>query len=260
MKIIQVQFADWDKIYNFSSERANLKIGDKVIVKTELGIEAGGIVGIKDIGSDNSKFAAELKPILRKANSNDIEKVRIREKDKKKVLKVFRELIRKYKLPAKSIDAKFSFDGGRIVFAFTAPERIDFRDLVKDLTKSFHKSIRLQQIGVREEAKIMGGIGPCGRDLCCLKFLKNLGNISGDFISDQHLSHCGHERLSGPCGRLFCCLAYEEGVYKELAAKLPPIGSKIKTKQGEGKVIGHNILKQTVKVKTVEENIIEVPI
>ncbi|TSC96335.1 MAG: PSP1 domain protein [Parcubacteria group bacterium Athens1014_10] len=256
-KVIQVQFAPWDKIYNFNSDSHKLKTSDQVIVKTELGIEIGEIIGIKSI--ENFKAIKELKPILRKANLSDIEKVNFRNKNRAETLKTCRNLIKKYNLPAKLIDVKFSFDGGRITFAFTAPERIDFRNLVKELTGIFHKSIRLQQIGVREEAKIMGGIGPCGRELCCLKFLKNLGNISTDFIFDQQLNHRGAERLSGSCGRLYCCLAYNEPMYKELANNLPALGSIIKTEKGKGKVVGRNILKQTIKVEIDNGNFIEIP-
>lgn len=258
MKIIQVQFAPWDKVYDFDPAKHNLKIKDHVIVKTELGTDMGQVVGIKEV--ENYKEIKNLKPIIRKANLSDIEKVESREKNKNKTLKICRELIKKHNLPAKLVDVKFSFDGGKITFIFIARERIDFRELVKDLTRTFQKSVRMHQIGVREEAKIMGGVGPCGKELCCLRFLKNLGSISTDFILDQNLTHRGPERLSGPCGRLFCCLAYEERAYKELAAKLPALGSTIKTKRGEGKVIGHNVLKQTVKVHTNKDSIIEVPI
>jgi len=258
MKIVQVQFAFWDKIYDFHSGKYSLEIGDRVVVKTELGTEIGKVVGMKESGEFKSN--KNLKPILRKVNLSDLEKAEARNKNRNKALRICRELIKKYNLPIKLVDVKFSFDGGRITFAFIASQRIDFRDLVKDLTRNFQKSIRLQQIGVREEAKIMGGIGPCGRELCCLKFLKNLGNVSTDFIFDQQLSHRGAERLSGPCGRLLCCLAYEEKLYKELAGKLPVVGSVIKTAQGQGKVVEQNILQGSVKVEIDKDNFINIQI
>lgn len=265
MKIAQIQFDPWDKIYNFEIGSHNFKIGDSIIIKTETGVEIGKVIGLNENNCAKAeeincpKAIEKVKTILRKANLSDLDKIKSREKNRSKDLEICRELIKKHNLPAKLVDIKFSFDGGRITFIFTARERIDFRALVKDLTKVFQKSIRMQQIGVREEAKAMGGIGFCGRELCCLKFLKTLGNISTDFISDQNLNHRGAERLSGPCGRLMCCLAYEEKLYKELSAKLPAMGSKMKTKEGEGRVIGHNVLKQTVKVQA-GDNIIEVPI
>ena len=160
----------------------------------------------------------------------------------------------------KLIDAHFSYDGGRIVFAYIAPERVDFRTLVKDLTHRFHKSVRMHQVGVREEAGFTGDIGPCGRPLCCLKFLKNLGNVGTELIFDQQLAHRGTERLSGICGRLKCCLLFEEENYKELAKNLPVVGSIVKTKRGEGKVINWHILTQSVDIKTDKGTITNVPI
>ncbi len=259
MKIAQVQFASWDKIYDFDLGKHNLKIDDHVIVKTDLGRELGKIVAIKEI-NDAKYNKKDLISILRKANTSDIEKVESKDRCKAKTLCVCRELIKKYKLPAKLIDVRYSFDGGRMIFAFVAPQRIDFRSLVKDLTGIFQKSIRLQQVGVREEAKMIGGIGPCGREQCCLKFLKNLGNINTDFIFNQQLSHRGSERLSGPCGRLLCCLAYEEKMYEELKSRMPKIGDIIKLEKGKGRVVGHNILRQSVRVEMEDGNYFDVPL
>ena len=162
-------------------------------------------------------------------------------------------LVKKVELKIKIIDALFSFDGGRITFAFVAPGRVDFRLLVKDLAQKFHKSIRMHQVGARQETGLSGDIGPCGRPLCCLSFLKKLGHITTDMMFHQNLSQRGPERLSGMCGRLKCCLSFEEDSYCKILKELPSVGSKVKTKQGVGKVIGYRILERIVIVKTKDE-------
>jgi len=152
----------------------------------------------------------------------------------------------------KLIDALFSFDGSKIIFAFTAPHRIDFRDLVKNLVQEFHKSVRMHQVGARQETGLIGDIGPCGRTLCCLSFLKNLGRVSAEMMFNQQLSQRGPERMSGVCGRLKCCLAFENEKYRKLKENFPEIGKEVKTKTGKGKVIDWHILKQTVIVEIKE--------
>jgi cell fate regulator YaaT (PSP1 superfamily) len=167
----------------------------------------------------------------------------------------------------KLIDVRFSFDGGKIIFAFTSRGRVDFRDLVRDLTHKFQKSIRLQQVNVREEARVTGDVGPCGRTLCCKSFLDDVGNITLEKAQNQQIVHWGPDRLSGVCGRLKCCLEYEDGLYQELAKNLPVIGRRVKTDSGSGEVIGWHILKQSVDVRLDKKDaedgrptIIEVPI
>ena len=157
----------------------------------------------------------------------------------------------------KLVDCGFSFDDTRLTFAFTSDTRVDFRELVKDLTRQFQKKIRLQQIGIRDTLKQVGGIGPCGRNLCCHRFLDDLGNISTDLARDQQIEQRGSDRLSGTCGRLKCCLAYEAEGYKDTAQKFPPVGTMIKTSQGKGKVINWNILKHSVDVRIDDETVIE---
>lgn len=256
MKIIEVQFTPWGKIYDFDASRSEIKIGDFVIVKTDLGIDISKVVNIKE----KAETDREIKPILRKATLSDIEKMKEKEKQKESALKICQDLAKKYSLPIKLIDVNFSFDGGRITFAFIADGRVDFRELVKDLTKTFQKSIRLQQLGIRDEAKIYGDIGMCGRDLCCRKFLKNLGNVVSDLAELQQVDHRGSDRLSGICGRLMCCLEYEKSFYEEIVKKLPAIGTVVSTKQGKGKVVGHHVLKQSVDVELKEGSVIEVEI
>lgn len=261
MKIVEVQFTPWGRVYDFDAGEANLSASDFVVVKTDLGVEMGKIVGTKEIDAKEVEAAKlEIKPIFRKANTADLAKLKEKEEQKGEALKVCKQLVKKYNLPIKLIDAHFSFDGGRLTFAFVADGRVDFRDLVKDLTKVFQKSIRLQQLGIRDEAKISGDVGACGRHLCCQKFLRDLGNISSDLADLQQIAHRGSDRLTGVCGRLMCCLAYEQENYEEAAKKLPAIGTNVRTDRGRGKVIGWHTLKQSVVVKLDEGTIIEVPI
>lgn len=258
-KIVGVQFYPWDQIYNFDAQDVNLRVGDQVLVKTELGLELGTVVSRQEQIEGLSD--APLKPILRKANASDLDKAKKNLEKKKEILSECRKLVKKYQLEMKLIDCYFSFDGGRITFNFTAPGRVDFRDLVKELTRKFQKSIRLQQVGVRDEAKRVANFGSCGRELCCKKFLKNLGNVTTDLARIQQLSQRGSERISGACGRLMCCLAFEADFYKEQVKKFPPIDSLIKIKDGtKVRVVSWNVLKKSVLVESEDKSIVEIPL
>jgi cell fate regulator YaaT (PSP1 superfamily) len=271
MKVVQIQFTPWDKIYNFDPGDSFLLIGDYVVVKTELGVEIGKVIGFKDLPAcpagkpagrqaDREESSAgeeseikEIKPILRKATTVDMEKMPD-EKQKMKTIEDCRKIIVKYNLSMKLVDAHHSFDGSRITFAFIADGRVDFRELVKDLTRHFSRTIRLQQIGIRDEAKLMGDFGHCGCSLCCKRFLPGLSSITSEMAEIQQIAHRGSERLSGICGRLMCCLAYEQNGYKCSAEKLPPIGAKVNVDGKRGIVVGHHILKQSVDVEFAPEN------
>jgi cell fate regulator YaaT (PSP1 superfamily) len=271
MLIAQVQFAPWDKAYDFSVGQLNLAAGDYVVVDTELGRELGRVILISDKkipdGRDKTEEAVmadadakkegaaprELKPILRKAEYDDIAALPTSEK-KEETLAFCRERIVRHGLPMKLIDVHFSFEGNRMNFAFISDGRVDFRELVKDLAGHFNASIRLTQIGTRDEAKISGDCGPCGRGLCCQGFLDEFSSITSEMAEAQQVVHRGSERISGMCGRLMCCLAYEYEGYKEMAGKLPPLGTKLKINGGSsGTVVGHHILKQTVDVRIPAE-------
>ena len=261
MTVAEIQFTPWDKAYWFDKAGLNLEVDNKVIVQTELGTEIGQVVGFQEV--DQSELGdRQLKKINRKANLSDLEKATTKKEQGLKALKICRELIDKHALQMKLVDAHFSFDGGRITFAFIADGRVDFRELVKDLTHKFQKSIRMQQLGVRDEAKYLGQFGSCGRQLCCQKFLKNLGQVSSDFAATQQVMHRGGERLSGMCGRLKCCLKYEQELYEDLAKNLPSIGTRVRTDQGRGQIVSHKVLKQAVEVKLDGENnvVVEVAI
>jgi len=247
MTYAQVQFAPWDKVYSFSLGAADVSVGDFVIVETELGLEMGKLLSlVKE--KDNSEEKRDLKPILRKANYDDIAKLPTAAK-KEETLEFCRETIKKYALPMKLVDIHFSFEGNRINFAFISDGRVDFRELVKELASHFGVNIRLTQIGTRDEAKITGDCGPCGRGLCCRGFLDEFSSITSEMAEAQQVVHRGSERISGMCGRLMCCLSYEYEGYKEMAGKLPPIGTKVNVDGAHGIVTGHHILKQTVDVK-----------
>ena len=259
---MEVQFAPWDRIYKFNPGDLELDINDYIVAKTDLSIELGKVLGLKEISEKElGESDTKLSTVVRKATREDLDKVIEKEKQKEDVLTTCKELVNKYKLPIKLVDVHFSFDGGRITFAFIADGRVDFRELVKELTRHFQKTIRLQQLGIRDEIKFSGDIGSCGRRLCCQGALKELKSITSDLAETQQVAHRGSDRLSGICGRLHCCLAYEGENYKLLEKNLPPIGTKVRTKQGKGKVIGWHTLKQSVDILLEDkETVIEVPI
>jgi cell fate regulator YaaT (PSP1 superfamily) len=252
MMIAEVQFAPWDKAYWFSSDGHDVTIGDYVIVRTELGTEIGVVIGFQETKEDEKK--REIKNIIRKANLSDLEQVKERQKRRGEALNVCRRLAAEHGVDLKIVDAHFSFDGGRITFAFIANGRLDFRELVKTLTHTFQKSIRMHQLGVRDEARYLGSCGPCGENLCCQRFLKELGQVSSELVEAQQIMHRGSERLSGMCGRLKCCLRFEYDGYCSLAKNLPAVGTRVRTDHGRGEIVGQKILKQSVMVRLDDKN------
>jgi cell fate regulator YaaT (PSP1 superfamily) len=249
MRIAAIQFHPWDKIYNFEAGSQDYMVGDYVVVETKMGIELGKIVGFDEMSDEDMKKMPEpMRPITRKANKEDLEKALQLKKNKVRAFDECKAMIKKNNLPIKLVDVHFSFDDSRVTFAFIADGRVDFRELLKDLNKVFKKNIRLQQIGIRDEMKINGDTGACGRNLCCQTFYKDLGNVTSDLADLQQVAHRGSERLSGVCGRLKCCLNYEKDLYNSLADKLPLIGEQVKTPHGKGQVISWHVLKQTVDV------------
>lgn len=253
MKIVQIQFAPWDKSYNFDPGDVALINGNLVLVKTDLGVDLGKVAGFKEVSDVEMENGKEIKTILRKATATDLEKIPD-DKQKKKDMEFCKRMIEKYGLAMKLIDIHYSFDGSRITFAFIADGRIDFRELVKDLTRHFNKTIRLQQIGIRDEAKLCGDYGHCGLPLCCGRFLNELSSITSEMAEQQQCVHRGSERISGVCGRLMCCLSYEEAGYKKMAEKMPPIDSEVRVEGKRGRVRGHHMLKQTVEVEIYASN------
>lgn len=223
----------------------SLAVFDNVIIKTESGLDLAKVVDIYD-GSEEAVDQAV--DILRVASDED-ELKSLGEVEKKQILLTCHELIKQFNLAMKLVDVRASWDGSRLTFAFVAGGRVDFRELVKELTKSFNKNIRLQQIGIRDEAKAVGDQGRCGLGLCCREHLNKFSSVTSDIAEQQNLVGRGSDRLSGACGRLMCCLSYEAEGYKEIAAKLPAIGSEIQVKGKHGVVVGHHLLKQSLDVR-----------
>lgn len=254
MKVVKIQFHIADREYFFLPEfsqssgyqKEDFVANKKVIVETELGIDMGIILAVVDL--DQADIPKDLKSMLRPATADDEVEMVKKSSAYTGYLKQVNDLAKQYELKIKVVDVAESFDSQRLTFYFTADNRIDFRDLVKDLGKILHKKIRLQQIGVRDQAKIDGDYGPCGLPLCCKNWLKVLGNVNAEYIKDQNLMHRGNERLSGACGRLKCCLRYEEEAYKYGLDKLPKVGDQIKTGAGIGRVTSVNPLRQTVEL------------
>ena len=247
IKVIGVRFRKAGKVYFFDPAEMEIKTGDHVIVETARGIEFGHVVlGNREV--DEKKVIQPLKPVIRMANKNDEE---IEKKNKEKEKEAFRiclEKIKKHNLQMKLIDAEYTFDNNKVLFYFTADGRIDFRELVKDLAAVFKTRIELRQIGVRDETKILGGVGICGRPLCCHSYLSEFIPVSIKMAKEQNLS-LNPTKISGVCGRLMCCLKNEEETYEELNSKLPNIGDYVTTDDGlKGEVHSVSVLRQLVKV------------
>lgn len=249
-KVIGVRFRTAGKIYFFDPGKFNIKRNDHVIVETARGIEFGTVVGDPREVEDK-KVVQPLKPVLRVANARDIEQEAANKKKEKEAFKICLEKIKKHKLEMKLIDAEYTFDNNKVLFYFTADGRIDFRELVKDLASVFKTRIELRQIGVRDETKIMGGIGICGRPLCCHTHLSEFVPVSIKMAKEQNLS-LNPTKISGVCGRLMCCLKHEEETYEDLNRRLPNVGDYVTTEEGlKGEVHSVNVLRQLVKVIVV---------
>ena len=246
-KVIGVRFRKAGKVYYFSPGDNEIKNGDHVIVETARGVEYGYVVlGSHEV--EDKKVVQPLKPVLRMASPEDEEIERTNKEKEKEAFRICLEKIKKHKLEMKLIDTEYTFDNNKILFYFTADGRIDFRELVKDLASVFKTRIELRQIGVRDETKIRGGIGICGRPLCCSSYLSEFIPVSIKMAKEQNLS-LNPSKISGVCGRLMCCLKYEEETYEELNSRLPNIGDYVTTDDGlKGEVHSVSILRQLVKV------------
>lgn len=247
VKIVGVRFRNAGKVYYFDPKGYKIKQGDHVVVETARGVEYGTVIGgIREVSDD--KVVQPLKPVIRVTTPEDdarAEKNRLRERE---ALRICNEKIRKHNLDMKLIDAEYTFDNNKVLFYFTADGRIDFRELVKDLAAVFKMRIELRQIGVRDETKILGGIGICGRVLCCNSFLSEFAPVSIKMAKEQNLS-LNPTKISGACGRLMCCLKNEEDTYEYLNSKLPNVGDFVTTLDGsKGEVHSVNVLRQRVKV------------
>lgn len=256
VQIAFVKIRSWENPFPIKCDQA-LEIGDAVIVETSDGAEKAIVEKIKKI-SEDSEFLKNINEtrFVRKTNLSDLKAIDEFQKKEKEALKICRLEVKKKELPMKIVGASYSFDGGSVVFAFIADGRVDFRELVKVLSKNFQRSVRLHQIGARDEARSSGGYGICGRELCCVRFSDNLPSISSEMAKSQHIVRRGSERISGLCGRLMCCLAYEADQYQEMLKKMPETGSSVKTKEGRGIVKKVNALSGTVIVELEDGTII----
>lgn len=247
VKVIGVRFRNAGKIYYFDPLDLDIEVGQNVIVETARGIEYGHVL-IAPREVDDSKVIQPLKAVIRLATPEDDEIERKNKEKEKDAFKICLEKIAKHKLQMKLIDAEYTFDNNKVLFYFTADGRIDFRQLVKDLASVFKTRIELRQIGVRDETKILGGIGICGRTLCCHTYLSEFAPVSIKMAKEQNLS-LNQTKISGVCGRLMCCLKNEQETYEELNRNLPGIGDIVTTPQGiTGTVQSVNVLRQMVKI------------
>ena len=247
VKVIGVRFKKAGKIYYFDPLEYTVEKDSAVIVETARGVEFGQcVVAIREISE--SEVISTLKPVIRVASAEDIQKhIGNREKEKD-AFSICEKKILNHKLDMKLVDVEYTFDNSKVIFYFTADGRIDFRELVKDLATIFRTRIELRQIGVRDEAKMLGGIGICGRSLCCSTWLGDFNSVSIKMAKEQNLS-LNPSKISGICGRLMCCLNYEQEAYEEIRRRMPRVGSLVKTEMGKGDVVSNSIIKETVNVK-----------
>ena len=245
--VIGVRFKDVGKVYYFDPGEETLKKGDKVIVETARGIECG------EVAMENRDVAEEgivhpLKKMIRKANEADLKKVEQNEKLEKNAFEICLKKIADHKLEMKLVDVEYTFDNNKILFYFTADGRVDFRELVKDLASVFRTRIELRQIGVRDEAKMLGGLGICGKPFCCSTFLGEFQPVSIKMAKEQGLS-LNPVKISGTCGRLMCCLKYEQAACTDLLKTTPKVGAIVTTPEGKGVVVDQNLLTGMLKVR-----------
>ncbi len=256
VKVVGVRFKNAGKIYYFDPEDMEFSDGDKVVVETVRGLEFGEVVGGADMVPED-KITPPLRKVVRKATSEDEARVKANREKERKAFEIALTKIEAHGLPMKLVDVEYTFDNTKIIFFFTSDGRVDFRELVKDLAGVFKTRIELRQIGVRDEAKMIGGLGTCGRPLCCVTFLEDFEPVSIRMAKDQNLS-LNPSKISGMCGRLMCCLRYEHDAYQELRKGLPPVGSELETSAGTGKIVDLNVLSGIATVRMDDGAIVNV--
>ena len=247
MKVISVKFKESGRAYYFDPKELEIKEGEFVIVETARGVECGEVVrSAHEIASGS--FPREIKPVIRLADGVDVRRMRQNRADEKATFELCEKRIAAHKLQMKLVDAEYTLDRSKLVFYFTADNRVDFRELVKDLASQFHTRIELRQIGVRDESKMIGGLGICGQPFCCSRFLKDFQPVSIKMAKEQGLS-LNPTKISGACGRLMCCLAYEENAYEYLNSIMPMVGSTVRTPDGLGTVLEVNPISGYLRVR-----------
>ncbi|MFL0252995.1 stage 0 sporulation family protein [Clostridium neuense] len=261
--VVGIRFKKAGKIYYFSPGEFKINKQDNVIVETARGIEFGTcVIGIKEVPEEN--IVSPLKNVIRIATEEDKQKYAENKKKEQEAFNICFEKIKKHELVMKLIDVEYTFDNNKIIFYFTADGRVDFRELVKDLASVFRTRIELRQIGVRDEAKMVGGLGVCGRPMCCAVHLGDFAPVSIKMAKEQNLS-LNPSKISGVCGRLMCCLNYEQETYEYIRKKMPQVGSVVYSKEyGNCEVISNSVVKEKVKIKYKlqdgEESVAEIPI
>lgn len=247
VKVVGVRFKTAGKIYYFDPGELEIDLNQNVIVETARGIEFGLVV-VPNREVDESEIVAPLKKVIRIASEEDVAHAEENDRKEKEAFNICMQKINTHKLDMKLIDVEYTFDNNKVLFYFTADGRVDFRELVKDLAAVFKTRIELRQIGVRDESKMMGGIGICGRVLCCNSFLGEFQPVSIKMAKEQSLS-LNPTKISGTCGRLMCCLKYEQEAYEDLLARVPKVGAIVETPEGQGTVVEVNLLKEILKIK-----------
>ncbi len=245
--VISVKFKEGGRAYYFSPDGKKYSVGDKVIVETSAG-NAFGFVSKGNHEVEEDTIVGELKKVLRAANDKDLNRIKENEEKQKQAFEICEKKIAEHGLDMKLVEVEYSFDGAKITFFFTADGRVDFRELVKDLASSFHTRIELRQIGVRDEARMLGGIGICGQPYCCKRFLDDFQPVSIKMAKEQGLS-LNPTKISGSCGRLMCCLKYEQNSYEHLLSITPSVGSVVKIPEGTGTVVDCNLITGNLLVK-----------
>ena len=253
VKVVGIKFKNGGKLYYFAPKHGDVyERNMPVIVETARGVEYAWVAyPEKEVADDEIVYP--LKPIVRIATAKDTEKYKAFEAKKPETMRVCKEKIIKHQLQMKLVDCEYSFDSGKITFFFTSENRVDFRELVKDLASAFHARIELRQVGTRDETKYLGGIAPCGRICCCAGNMPEFKKVSVKMAKTQGLS-LNPGKISGLCGRLMCCLSYENDYYAEVSKKMPKVGSEVSTLEGKGIVASVNMLKMEVKVKIDDRN------
>lgn len=252
-EVISVKFKDNGRSYYFSPDSNQVKVGDKVIVETQNG-NGFGIVSEANFEVEEDKIVAPLKKMLRFANEKDIKRLEENKKKEQEAFVICEQLVAQHQLDMKLVEVEYSFDGTKIIFFFTSDGRVDFRELVKDLASKFHTRIELRQIGVRDEAKMLGGIGICGQPYCCKQFLSDFQPVSIKMAKEQGLS-LNPTKISGSCGRLMCCLKYEQDAYEYLNSFTPHVGATVKTENGTGVVTDVNLITGNLYVKPLDSDL-----
>jgi cell fate regulator YaaT (PSP1 superfamily) len=257
-KIVGIRFKTAGKVYYFDPADLDLEVNDYVVVETSRGMELGKVV-IAPRQVPANEINESFKPVTRKAEPEDVSRIQELEAKSEEALIECGKIIDELQLPMKLLSAEYNIDGSRLTFLFSAEQRVDFRELVRRLTGQFKTKVELRQVGTRDEAKLIGGFGRCGRPLCCMSFITDFDPVSIRMAKDQNMP-LNPMKISGVCGRLMCCLGYENEQYRSMKEKMPRMGQQVSTAMGDATVVGNNLLKETVLVQLESDATVELPL